>query len=354
MHPDTKTLQPERGDTDRSLRVERKKSDSALIEKRAIVEDKADDLIEQARDQADAALDTARVKADAVIETATPSVVGTAVAREREQADRILQTERASADQRLKKDRQEQAAAMAARLPQERERTDRFLLTERLRSDDALAQRDAFLGMVSHDLRNLLHGIVLNATLLSAKAPASEEGHRTIDGMQQIQQYATRMNRLIGDLLDVVSLDAGRLEIQPQSGDAATLLAEISLVVEVIRPPLEADFDHQRMLQVLSNLLSNALKFTPEGGAITVRGRCSESQLEVTVSDTGSGIPADELEAVFERFRQVGKNDRSGFGLGLYISKSVVEVHGGSIWAESTPGEGSTFHLTIPRRAAAS
>jgi signal transduction histidine kinase len=256
---------------------------------------------------------------------------------------------------------------MAARLPQERERTDRFLLTERLRSDDALAQRDAFLGMVSHDLRNLLHGIVLNATLLSAKAPASEEGHRTIDGMQQIQQYATRMNRLIGDLLDVVSLDAGRLEIQPQSGDAATLLAEavnacthaasekqISLVVEVIRPPLEADFDHQRMLQVLSNLLSNALKFTPEGGAITVRGRCSESQLEVTVSDTGSGIPADELEAVFERFRQVGKNDRSGFGLGLYISKSVVEVHGGSIWAESTPGEGSTFHLTIPRRAAAS
>lgn len=364
MGLNTDKLQPERGQTDQSLRIERKNTDRALIEKRAVIEESADSLVEQARDQADTVLDKARVKADEVIETAKPGIGRTAVAKEREQADFILQTERAAADEKLRGGRQEQAAVLAALLPLEREKTDRFLLTERLRSDDALAQRDDFLGMVSHDLRNLLHGIMLNTNLLSAKASASEEGRRTIEGMQQIQRYVARMNRLIGDLVDVGSIDAGRLAIQPAAGDAATLLAEavnayahaasdkqISLGAEVINAPLEADFDHERMLQVLSNLLSNALKFTPSGGTITVRGECTESELEVAVSDSGNGIPAKQLEAVFERFWQVGKNDRRGLGLGLYISRCIIEAHGGSIWAESKLGKGSAFYLRIPRRS---
>ncbi|WP_281784602.1 sensor histidine kinase [Sinimarinibacterium flocculans] len=362
MRPDTTKLLPARQHTDHSLRVERANSDKALIERRAIVDQRVDDQVEEARDRADATLGQTRERADAVIEAAEPASVETAVARERRQADRILQTERAAADERLEKGRRNQAAALAALLPLERRKTDRFLLTERLRSDDALAQRDDFLGMVSHDLRNLLHGIVLNSNLLSAKASASDEGRRTVAGVQQIQRYAACMNRLIGDLLDVASIDAGRLAIQPEAGDAATLITEavaafagaaadkqITLDADVIRPPLVAEFDRERILQVLSKLLSNAVKFTPAGGTITMRGACSERALEISVNDTGDGIPVDQWEAVFERFWQVGKSDRRGLGLGLFISRCIVEAHGGRIWIASKPGEGSTFFLKIPR-----
>ena len=364
MGPELDSLQPERSQTDRSLRVERTKTDRALSEKRAMLEESADELVETAREKADAVLDKARDKADTVLATAEPTVARIAVAKERKQASLILQAERAAADADLHEGREEQAAALGALLPLEREKTDRFLLTERTRSDDALAQRDDFLGMVSHDLRNLLHGIVLNATLLADKASASEEGRRTLDGAQRIQRYVARMNRLIGDLVDVVAIDAGRLSIQPEAGDAAELLTEtvsaymhassekqMSMHTEVIEPPLRSDFDHERMLQVLGNLLSNAIKFTPAGGAIAIRAECVESFLQLTVSDNGAGIAADRLEAVFERFWQVGKNDRRGMGLGLYISKCIVEAHGGTIWAESKPGEGSVFRLRIPRRS---
>lgn len=364
MNPDIDKLQPERDDTDESLGVEREKSDQALAEKRAISEKSADDRVEHAREEGDVARDKDRVKADEVNESAQPGVVATAVARERKRADRILQTERSTADETLRVARQEQAADMAALLPLEREKTDRFLLTERLRSDDALEKRDDFLSIVSHDLRDLLHGILMSSNLLSTKASDTEEGRRTIEGVEQIQRYVARMNLLIGDLVDVVSMDAGRLAIRAEAGDAATLLAEavnvhalaasdkqLALEVEVIKPPLEADFDYERMLQVMCNLLSNALKFTPPGGTIKVRGQCSENALEVVVSDTGSGIPADEMEDVFERFWQVGENDRRGLGLGLYITRCIVEAHGGSIRLESTPGEGSVFSLSIPRRS---
>jgi signal transduction histidine kinase len=104
---------------------------------------------------------------------------------------------------------------------------------------------------------------------------------------------------------------------------------------------------------VLTNLLSNAIKFTPPGGTIVVRLERVADELHFAVSDTGVGIPADELEPVFERFRQVNSNDRRGVGLGLFISKSIVQGHGGKIWAESKLGEGSTFCFTIPVQVAA-
>ncbi len=365
MDPEEKKPQPERDQTDESLRTERSNADDVMAERRTGLEENADELVERAREHADAVLDTARYKAD---EKLSGLRLGArereVVIRERAHEDRILVAERAAADDALRREREEQARTLAALLPFEREKTDRFLLTERARSDDALAHRDDFLGMVSHDLRNLMSGIALNATLLSEDASESDEGRRTVTGMRRIQSYVARMNRLIGDLVDVASIDAGKLAVLPDRGGAAALLAEavdifalaakekgIALESAPAAPPMMADFDHDRMLQVLANLIANALKFTPRGGTIVVRGEANDEELHFSVSDTGTGIPGAMLEAVFERFWQVGKNDRRGLGLGLYISKCLVDAHGGRIWAESEVGKGSTFHVTIPASA---
>jgi signal transduction histidine kinase len=101
---------------------------------------------------------------------------------------------------------------------------------------------------------------------------------------------------------------------------------------------------------VLANILANAIKFTSQGGRIRVRGEGAGDELRFSISDTGSGMPGNVLEAIFERFWQVGKNDRRGVGLGLYISRCIVEAHGGRIWAESQLGEGSRLCFTLPRR----
>ena len=107
-------------------------------------------------------------------------------------------------------------------------------------------------------------------------------------------------------------------------------------------------FDPARILQVLSNLLSNAMKFTPAQGRVAVRLSRVGDSVRFAVSDTGMGVPTDQLEAVFERFVQLTKNDRRGVGLGLYISRAIVEGHGGRMWAEKAPGGGSTFSFTLP------
>ena len=362
MNPNASKPRPERDKTDESLRTERKNTDQVLVERRTRTEQSADRVVERAREQADAVLDAAREKADEKLDVAEAGVrARAAVARERAGEDESLEEERAVADASLLRERNEQARTLAALLPLEREKTDRFLLTERARSDDAVAHRDDFLGIVSHDLRNLLGGIAGNATLLSKQASESEEGKRTIATTQRIERYVARMNRLIGDLVDVVSIDAGKLAVHPQNADATELITEavdvfghaardksISLECATSDASLPAAFDRERMLQVLANLITNAIKFTARGGVVTVRAERIGVEVRVSVLDTGAGIAADVLEAVFERFWQVGKNDRRGLGLGLYISRCIVEAHGGRIWAESKLGSGSAFHFTIP------
>ncbi|HEX2222690.1 MAG TPA: ATP-binding protein [Thermoanaerobaculia bacterium] len=349
-----------RQQTNESLRVERENTDRALA-KRQEAEEDSDLAVQRARESSDAALTEARAKADERLE-ASPRVDPRAdLAEERVLEDEALQEERASADELLRRERDENARVLSRLLPLEREKTDQFLLTERTRSDVALSNRDNFLGLVSHDLRNLLGGIVMSAELLSARAPENEDGAQTLATTARIHRYAARMNRLIGDLLDVASIDAGKLAMTRVLGDAATLIAEavdsfqatasakgISLQSEIVGGPLLAEFDHDRMLQVLANILANAIKFTSRGGNILVHGEGSGDELHFSIRDTGSGIPGNMLEAIFERFWQVGKEDRGGVGLGLYISKSIVEAHGGKIWAESDLGEGSTLSFTLP------
>jgi signal transduction histidine kinase len=359
--PVDKKPRPERDQTDESLRTERKNTDTVMAEKRIDTQEHADGLVEKARETADAVLDTAREKADQKLDSVKPGVTRAAVEKERALEDVALQAERDAADEILLREREAQARTLAKLLPIEREKTDRFLLTERARSDDKLANRDDFMGMVSHDLRNLLSGILLNASAVSEQATDSPEGKATVLGMKRVQRYVARMNRLIGDLVDVVSIDAGKLAIQNTRGDAALLIAEavdafthsaaekkISLRAELVETDLLAEFDHDRMLQVVANLITNAIKFTPAEGQIVVRGERVGEALQVSVRDSGPGIAAGMLKAVFERFWQVNKNDQRGMGLGLYISKCIVDAHGGKIWAESKLGQGSAFTFTLP------
>lgn len=352
----------ERKQTDQSLRDEREKTDRALGERQAAVEEKADQVMDHARETADAVLVAAREKADGRLSSgAAPSTTRDAVAREREMEDATLRSERATADASLQRERDENARILLLLLPMERDKTDRFLLTERERSDDALAHRDDFLGIVSHDLRSLLGGVVLSATQILKSAPAEVETEELRVRAGRIQRYAARMNRLIGDLVDVASIDAGKLAISPVHGDVTTLISEavdlfqgaaaaknISLRMDPLAGSGAADFDYDRLLQVFANLLTNAIKFTPEGGAIHIGCERTDDELVFSVSDTGSGIPAEMRDAIFDRFWQVGKNDRRGLGLGLYISRCIVEAHGGRIRAESTAGGGSRLVFTLP------
>ncbi len=171
------------------------------------------------------------------------------------------------------------------------------------------------------------------------------------------------MNRLIGDLVDVVSIEGGRFAIAPASYDAKALIRE---VVETFRPTASAKgislnattegsllvrLDHERIFQVLTNLLSNAIKFTDQHGTISVRVAPVGSEVRFSVADTGAGIAADQLESIFERFWQVSQGDRRGLGLGLFISRCIVEAHGGRIWTESEVGKGSTFFFVLPGSA---
>ena len=359
--------EPERQQTDESLRKERQKTDQALADRQTTVEEDADMVVHRARQNADAVLNVARDNADAVLNAAHDKAdkqLNRAVIEARALEDEALRDERAYADESLRLER-DAGAALARLLPLEREKTDRYLLTERARSDVALTNRDDFLGIVTHDLRDLLGGIVTSSALLSNRAAKTEEGQQTLAETSRIERYAARMNRLIGDLLDVASIDAGKLAVNPLRGDWTGLIAEavdtfkaaasakaISLRTEFAGQPLLGKFDHDRMLQVLGNLLSNSIKFTAQGGAITFHGERVGEELRFCVSDTGTGIPENSLTSIFERFWQVGRTDRRGLGLGLYISRCIVEAHGGSIWAESKPGEGSRICFKLPADAA--
>ena len=261
----------------------------------------------------------------------------------------------------MREEREEHAKTLRGFLPLERESTNRSLRSERIRADQAVVNRDDFLAIVAHDLRDMLGGIMLSSQLLAKRAEREEAGASTLAETARIGRYVARMGRLICDLVDIASVDAGKLAVAPSPGDLAGLIAEaaeifqtsaasrgITLESLVDAAPLQASFDHNRILQVLGNLVSNALKYTPRGGKITLVGEREDDGVRLMVSDTGSGIPEEALESVFERFTQVGANEHGGLGLGLHISRCLVQAHGGSIRAESKPGAGTRICLRLP------
>ena len=224
-------------------------------------------------------------------------------------------------------------------------------------AETILANRDRMIAIFGHDLRGLLNALTVNAELLLRK-----EGAAAVESTRNVRRTIGRMDQLITSLLDSVRLNADRLTVAPRPVDAADLLREaiemfralarrksVSLTLALPKHTLPTTADPGRMFQVISNLLSNAIKFSPVKGKVAIGATMSEHDLQVVVRDEGPGIPERDLNRVFEGFCQLQDSDDRGLGLGLYISRAIIQAHGGKIWATSRPGEGSTFSFTIPR-----
>lgn len=226
----------------------------------------------------------------------------------------------------------------------------------------ATQARDDMLAVVAHDLRNPLNTVYMGSTLaLELLGPDPDAPGRR--QLAIIERSAKQMRRLIDDLLDATRLQSGQLELDRTPVPPERLLAEAfemleplaghaGLALEVQHDPgLPAILaDHGRIQQVLSNLVGNAIKFTPRGGRITMAAQRAEDGVRFAVVDTGAGIAPDQLPHIFGRFWQARRTDRRGLGLGLSIAKGIVEAHGGTIEVASEPGAGSTFAFTVPIR----
>lgn len=219
--------------------------------------------------------------------------------------------------------------------------------------------RDETLAVVAHELRDPLHTIAVGLeTMLKLQPPGDGRAARQLAVMQRTVR---RMNRLILDLLDVTRIEAGNLvvaqehvQVQPllnevlELFDAPARQRSISLTYHAPQAVPCVIGERDRLLRVLSNLIGNAVKFTPARGRIRVHARLIEEALHFSVEDTGPGIPSETIPQLFDRFWQANRTGRVGIGLGLPIAKAIVEAHGGRIWAESVPGRGTTFHFTVP------
>jgi signal transduction histidine kinase len=219
--------------------------------------------------------------------------------------------------------------------------------------------REEVLAIVSHDLRNPLSAIAMCSRVLMETPPATEEERRSL--LETISQSTELTNRLIEDLLDVSMIEAGRLSVEKRLEEVAPMIEHVVhmfagtalersiQLYEDVSPSLPSVMcDAGRVVQALANLVANALKFTDAGGRVTVSAEAHQDGVVISVTDTGAGIAAEHLGRIFERYWQSpGKARIRGSGLGLAIAKGIAEAHGGRIWVESTPSEGSTFSFTL-------
>ncbi len=248
-------------------------------------------------------------------------------------------------------------AIQNARLFHEIERKSREL-------EVASQHKSEFLANMSHELRTPLNAIIGYSEMLQEEA---QDLHQDmfIPDLEKINAAAKHQLSLINDILDLSKIEAGRMELElsefdlPNAIDNALVLVRERANRRGIRLGSTIDErlgmiggDERKVKQILLNLLSNALKFTPEGGRIDVRAGVRDKVAEVSVTDTGVGIAPDDQEAVFEEFRQVGTADEKveGTGLGLALSRKFIELHAGRIWVKSQVGQGSTFTFTLPVR----
>jgi PAS domain S-box-containing protein len=223
----------------------------------------------------------------------------------------------------------------------------------------SLRSREEMVGVVSHDLRNPVAAVkMLSRALLRDSENGSSQTH---ENLELISQAAEQMDALIRDLLDLNRLDAGRLVVAATPEDPGSLLTDslqtlkplvaekgIALDVQIETGLPRVMADRERIQQTLSNLVGNAIKFSPKGSKITVIARGEREEVQFSVLDNGAGIASDQLPHVFDRYWQSSRTDRQGAGLGLAIAKGIVEAHGGRIWIESVAGEGTTASFTLP------
>ena len=288
---------------------------------------------------------------------------------DRDLTDNAQNIEREKEDRVHAKERFQKRLIASALLDNERWETDTSLLNERVSTDlkieqdsIALVTRDQFLAIVSHDLRGSLSAVMMSAALMRRYFLNSEGDEGSfLEYLEIIDRNAANMDRMISDLLDVERMVNGKMFIKPESCDIGAFLREgkdlfvavaesksISMTNHTCPESIFADFDHDRALQVLCNLIGNALKFTPKGGTIKVSAQKKVTEIEISVTDNGPGIPEDKRAIIFEKYVRLQNSDRSGLGLGLFISKGIVEAHKGRIWVTSDVGKGSTFTFTLP------
>lgn len=229
-------------------------------------------------------------------------------------------------------------------------------------AEEAGRERESMVAIVSHDLKNPLSTIQMAASFLLEDIVPDDESH-ALERRQlgSIQREAARAYRLIRDLLDVNAIEAGKLHVTRSTHDIESLVDEaldalrplaqakrIALELETAGGLPQIHADRDRLFQVFSNLGGNAIKFTPDGGRVTIRARQDDEAVAFDIVDTGPGIPPDDLPRIFDRYWQARKTAGLGSGLGLTIAKGIVEAHGGRIAVSSVPGEGTAFTFTIP------
>lgn len=375
-----------RAETDASLDIERTGADDAFLRAVANAERQFDALIARDRVLADQGITRFRRSADERLanersELPEPSsqVAEERVAAddskdvERSVMDAVLEGERRRADERGETRREKGASADTQR-EAERRSTDERLSIERSEADDVAADRDAsesaldaarsaevgradVFAMVTHDLRNPLFVILGNAEMIAEGA----EDPLTREAAGDITRAAARMGRLVTDLLDVARIDASTFRLNKQPQSASQLLAEIrqfyrpvfdrrgvNLAVTVPPADIVAPFDYDRVVQMLSNLLGNAMKFTSRGGNVELHVEHDANELAFVVRDDGIGIEPNALPHLFERFWQSDTDTRRGLGLGLYLCRTIARAHGGDISVRSELGAGSTFGIWLP------
>ena len=372
--PENEKRKEDRRHTDESLVVERNKTNDSIFDSREISEMQTDANVEGKRDAADRKTSDDRSSAD----FSTPA--SSKLQEERSSSDRKVKLERTIADAAIKKERAQSKEATTEFLKQERGETDKNLQIERneydvstekiqkhlldevsehLKTKVSVTTRDELIAILSHDLRNPIGAISTTAELLQLEI--KEPSHRSL--IELITRNAKTAIQLIQDIFEMENISQGKFDLKLEKQNLYQLLQECvesfthaaalkKITLELIPADdvVEVKFDRSRMWQVISNILGNAIKFTPEGGKVVVGRKITPDEAHISIADNGPGIPADKLEEIFNRFSQISSKNRTGLGLGLYISKIFVEAHGGNISVESTPGKGSTFHIILNRR----
>lgn len=356
---------------------DRKKTNKSLLDERHKTDEALKATHRHLARQTDQSIEAERARTDSKLEVESANTTNGGHTME------TIETERAQADSALGIEREEQAWLDSILLSRERRRTDEDLAMERQQTDaafekvsqsledeqtahsatrKALLTRDEILAIVSHDLRNPIGTVLSCSSLLLEKQAFFHLGPDTGRWIRIIKRNAESALGLIRNLMDMESLANGKLALMMRDVDICELIQQlaenfyndarvrfINLKVCIEDDALRVSFDRERILQVLSNLVGNAMKFTPKHGSVTIEARRNDAHdIEVSISDSGPGIPIEMRELIFERFSQLGTHDQSGLGLGLYIAKEIVEAHHGRLSIDSAAGGGSRFTFTLP------